>query len=148
MISNCIYCILHKTKDTKVGHFLNTIPRAGIPLTTYHFDRIGPITSRNKTYQYFIFRFCKVQIFSASQPNISTWNHSKINGTEKASYNNIRWRYWVQIQKFWWLLHEQGIEHAKIALRMPERNGEIERFYRINILNLAELSKDNNTKWK
>ncbi|GBL86110.1 hypothetical protein AVEN_89143-1 [Araneus ventricosus] len=52
VIVNCIPCILANKKSGKKEGFLNPIPKEEIPLSTYHIDFIGPLTSTNKSYQH------------------------------------------------------------------------------------------------
>ncbi|GFY68698.1 transposon Ty3-I Gag-Pol polyprotein [Trichonephila inaurata madagascariensis] len=52
VIVNCVPCILANKKTGKKEGFLNPISKVNIPLSTYHVDFIGPLSSTNKSYQH------------------------------------------------------------------------------------------------
>ncbi|GFX92176.1 hypothetical protein TNCV_1740961 [Trichonephila clavipes] len=52
VIVNCVPCILANKKTGKKEGFLNPISKESIPLSTYHVDFIGPLSSTNKNYQH------------------------------------------------------------------------------------------------
>ena len=64
---HCIECILVNRKRGKQEGYLHPIPKEDLPLTTYHIDFIGPLSTTNKNYNHIftVVRCCKVDCLVA-----------------------------------------------------------------------------------
>ncbi|XP_071650029.1 uncharacterized protein [Temnothorax longispinosus] len=51
-ISCCVLCVLADKKKEKIEGELMPIPKGDIPLSTYHSDHLGPMTSTSKLYKH------------------------------------------------------------------------------------------------
>ncbi|GFY12307.1 hypothetical protein TNCV_284101 [Trichonephila clavipes] len=150
----CVPCILANKKTGKKEGFLNPISKESIPLSTYHFDFIGPLPSTNKRYQ---------QIFTVVDAFIKfTWLYpvktvsaesalEKLKQQQKTFGNPIRIisdRGLVFTSKlFNDYCDEENIQHLQIATGVPRGNGQVERIHRTLIPVLTKLSLDDSTKW-
>ncbi|GFX22324.1 transposon Tf2-6 polyprotein [Trichonephila clavipes] len=158
VIVNCVPCILANKKTGKKEGFLNPISKESIPLSTYHVDYIGPLSSTKKSYQH-IFTvvdaftkftwLCPVKTVSAESA------FEKLKQQQKTFGNPIRIisdRGSAFTSKlFNDYCDEENIQHLQIATGVPRGNGrgngQVERIHRTLIPVLTKLSLDDSTKW-
>lgn len=53
-IECCVSCILTERKKGKTEGEFNPIPKGDVPLSTYHVDHFGPMTSTSKQYKHLL----------------------------------------------------------------------------------------------
>ena len=147
-------CILCNKKSGEKEGFLNPIPKEDKPLSTYHADFIGPLTSTNKNYQYF---FTIVDVFTKF-----TWLYSvkSVSGEEALDKLKLQQKTFgnpariitdrgsaFTSKAFSDYCTEESIQHVQIATSIPRGNGQVERIHRIMIPVLSKLTTDDATKW-
>lgn len=154
VINNCIECILISHKRGKKEGFLHPLDKGDTPLSTYHVDHLGPLTSTNKNYKYILTVVDGFTKFTWIYPTktLSTQEvidklriqqqtfgspHRIITDRNAAFTSNDFAQYCT----------EEGISHYTITTGQPRGNGQVERVHQIIIGVLSKMSADDPTKW-
>ncbi|GFW52570.1 retrovirus-related Pol polyprotein from transposon 412 [Trichonephila clavipes] len=152
-LSETVYSTTNKKTGKKEG-FLNPISKESIPLSTYHVDFIGPLPSKNKSYQHIFTVVDAFTIFTWLYPVKTVSAESaleKLKQQQKTFGNPIRIipdRGSAFTSKlFNDYCDEENIQHLQIATGVPRGNGQVERIHRTLIPVLTKLSLDDSTKW-
>ncbi|CAK1581582.1 unnamed protein product [Parnassius mnemosyne] len=154
VIDNCVECILTEQKKGKKEGFLHPLDKGDVPLSTYHIDHLGPLTSTNKNYKYI---FTVVDGFTKF-----TWIYPTKSLSTDETLDKLR----VQQQTFGSpqriisdrnaaftskdfqdYCEQEGITHYTITTGQPRGNGQVERIHQIIISVISKLSADDPTKW-
>ncbi|GFX77888.1 hypothetical protein TNCV_739221 [Trichonephila clavipes] len=154
VIVNCVPCILANKKTGKKEGFLNPISKESIPLSTYHVDFIGPLSSTNKSYRHIftvVDAFTKFTWLYPIQTVSAESALEKLKQQQKTFGNPIRIisdRGSAFTSKlFNDYCDEENIQHLQISTGVPRRNGRVQRIHRTLIPVLTKLSLDDSTKW-
>ncbi|GFT97087.1 hypothetical protein TNCV_177131 [Trichonephila clavipes] len=152
-LSEMVYSTTNKKTGKKEG-FLNPIFKESIPLSTYHVDFIGPLPSKNKSYQHIFTVVDEFTKFTWLYPVKTVSAESaieKLKQQQKTFGNPIRIisdRGSAFTSKlFNDYCDEQNIQHLQIAKGVPRGNGQVERIHQTLIPVLTKLSLDDSTKW-
>ncbi|CAK1592439.1 unnamed protein product [Parnassius mnemosyne] len=154
VIDNCVECILIEQKKGKKEGFLHPLDKGDVPLSTYHIDHLGPLTSTNKNYKYI---FTVVDGFTKF-----TWIYPTKSLSTDETLDKLR----VQQQTFGSpqriisdrnaaftskdfqdYCEQEGISHYTITTGQPRGNGQVERIHQIIISVISKFSADDPTKW-
>lgn len=154
VLENCIECILISHKKGKSEGFLHAIDKGDIPLSTYHIDHLGPLTSTNKNYKYILTVVDGFTKFTWIYPTktLSTdevidklkiqqqtfGSPQRIISDRSTSFTSNTFKEFCETE---------GILHHIITTGQPRGNGQVERVYQIIIDALSKLSADDPTKW-
>lgn len=150
----CIPCILSERKKGKVEGKLTPIPKGDVPLSTYHVDHLGPMTTTGKAYKYLfvvVDAFSKfVWIYPTKTVKTSEvldklklqqktfGNPTRIISDRGAAFTSSEFREYCAAE---------NIDHILITAGVPRGNGQVERMNRIIIPVLTKLSLDNPDRW-
>ncbi|GFX77892.1 retrovirus-related Pol polyprotein from transposon gypsy [Trichonephila clavipes] len=141
-------------KTGKKEGFLNPISKESIPLSTYHVDFIGPLSSTNKSYRHIftvVDAFTKFTWLYPIQTVSAESALEKLKQQQKTFGNPIRIisdRGSAFTSKlFNDYCDEENIQHLQISTGVPRRNGRVQRIHRTLIPVLTKLSLDDSTKW-
>lgn len=153
-VSCCIQCILAEGKRGKTEGELQTIPKGDIPLTTYHIDHLGPMTSTSKMFKYLfvvIDGFSKfVWIYPTKTTNIKEVldrlkSQQKTFGNPKRIISDRGAAFTSNEFKEYCI--DESIEHVLITTGVPRGNGQVERINRVIIPVLTKLAHENEDRW-
>ncbi|GFT33138.1 hypothetical protein TNCV_1264961 [Trichonephila clavipes] len=154
VIVNCVPCILANKKTGKKEGFLNPISKESIPLSTYHVEFIGPLSSTNKSYQHIFTVVDALTKFTWLYPVKTVSAESaleKLKQQQKTFGNPITIisdRGSAFISKlFNDYCDEENIQHLQTTTGVPRGNRQVERIHRTLIPVLTKLSLDDSTKW-
>lgn len=154
VIDNCIECILISHKRGKKEGHLHPIDKGDVPLSTYHIDHLGPLTSTNKNYKYILtivdgftkFTWIYPVKTLTTEETLSKLTlqqqtfgapHRIISDRNAAFTSN-------EFKKY---CEEENIVHYTITTGQPRGNGQVERIHQIIIEVLSKLSIADPTKW-
>lgn len=154
IIDNCVECILISHKKGRKEGYLHPLDKGDTPLSTYHVDHLGPLTSTNKNYKYI---FTVVDGFTKF-----TW----IYPTKTLSTEEVLQKLRLQQETFGsperiitdrnaaftsndfkTYCNEENITHYVITTGQPRGNGQVERIHQIIINVLSKLTSDDPAKW-
>lgn len=154
VIDNCVECILISHKRGKKEGMLNPIDKGDTPLSTYHIDHLGPLTSTNKNYRYILTVVDGFTKFTWIYPTktLSTeevlerlklqqqtfGSPHRIITDRNASFTSNAFKEYCEVE---------NIVHHAITTGQPRGNGQVERMHQVIINVLSKLSTDDPTKW-
>lgn len=154
VINNCIECILISHKRGKKEGFLHPIDKGNVPLSTYHVDHLGPMTSTHKNYKYIL---TVVDAYTKF-----TWIYPVKTLTTEETLEKLRLQQQTfgaperiitdrnaafTANDFQEYCKTENITHYTITTGQPRGNGQVERIHQIIIAMLSKLSADDPTKW-
>lgn len=154
VIGNCVECILASHKRGKKEGFLHPIDKGDVPLSTYHIDHLGPMTSTHKNYKYILTVVDAYTKFTWIYPvkTLSTDETldklklqqqtfgapERIITDRNAAFTSNDFRQYCK---------DENVTHYTITTGQPRGNGQVERIHQIIIAVLSKLSADDPTKW-
>lgn len=153
-ISNCVECILISHKRGKKEGFLHPIDKGDVPLSTYHIDHLGPMTSTHKNYKYIL---TVVDAYTKF-----TWIYPVKTLTTEETLDKLRLQQQTfgspermitdrnaafTSNDFQEYCRSENIMLYTITTGQPRGNGQVERIHQIIIAVLSKLSADDPTKW-
>lgn len=154
VINNCVECILVAHKRGRKEGFLHPIDKGDMPLSTYHIDHLGPMTSTHKNYKYI---FTVVDAYTKF-----TWIYPVKTLSTEETLDKLRLQQQTfgsseriisdrnaafTSNDFQQYCKEENIIHYTITTGQPRGNGQVERIHQIIIAVLSKLSADDPTKW-
>lgn len=154
VIKNCVSCILGNKKAGKQEGFLNSIPKDGGPLSTYHVDHIGPLATTSKKYKFIL---CVIDGFTkfvwlyptksvtAEETILKLKIQQKTFGNPKRIVSDKGSAFKANIFKEF--CDEEKIEHLQIVTGVSRGNGQVERLNGIVKSGLIKLSISKPTEW-
>lgn len=154
VIDNCVECILVSHKKGRKEGYLNPIDKGDTPLSTYHIDHLGPLSSTHKNYKYLLTIVDAFTKFTWMYPTktVSTeevldklkiqqqtfGSPQRIITDRNASFTSHAFRDYC---------NAENIIHHVITTGQPRGNGQVERVHQIIIDILGKLTIDDPTKW-
>lgn len=154
IIENCIECILISHKKGKKEGYLHPLDKGDVPLSTYHVDHLGPLTSTSKNYKYILTVVDGFTKFTWIYPTrtLSTeetldklrvqqqtfGSPHRIISDRNAAFTSASFQEYCK---------DEGIIHYTITTGQPRGNGQVERIHQVIISVLSKLSADDPTKW-
>lgn len=153
-IKSCISCILAEKKKGKKEGVLRPIPKGDLPLSTYHVDHLGPMTSTSKLYKNLFVVIDGFTKFVWLYPTKTTNTAEVINclSLQQKTFGNLsriisdKGGAFMSAE-FKEFCVTENTEHVTITTGIPRENGQIERTNRIIIAVLIKLSLENPDKW-
>lgn len=146
--------ILASHKRCKKEGFLHPIDKGDVPLSTYHIDHLGPMTSTHKNYKYILTVVDAYTKFTWIYPvkTLSTDETldklklqqqtfgapERIITDRNAAFTSNDFRQYCK---------DENVTHYTITTGQPRGNGQVERIHQIIIAVLSKLSADDPTKW-
>ncbi|XP_035224280.1 insertion element IS476 uncharacterized 39.2 kDa protein-like [Stegodyphus dumicola] len=146
VIMNCVECILCNKKRGKAEGLLNPIPKDNIPLSTYHIDFVGPLTSTDKRYRHIftvVDAFTKFVWFYPVKTTSTAeavqklkiqqavfGNPSRIISDKGSAFTSKDFEEYCK---------DEGIQHIQITTGVPLANSQIEKIHGTLIPVLAKL---------
>lgn len=154
VIKNCVECILISHKSGKKEGHLHPIDKGDVPLSTYHIDHLGPMTSTSKQYKYIL---TVVDAYTKF-----TWIYPLKTLTTEETLEKLRQQQQVfgapdriitdrnaafTSNNFQDYCRKENITLHTITTGQPRGNGQVERTHQIIVAVLSKLSADDPTKW-
>jgi len=150
----CVPCVLAEKKKGKKEGMLRPIPKGDAPLSTYHMDHLGPMTSTAKLYKYLLVIVDGFSKFVWIYPTKSTntkevldkltaiqqifGNPQRIITDKGAAFTSTSFNDYCTTE---------NIEHVAITTGVPRGNEQAERVNRVIIPVLTKLSLDHPDRW-
>lgn len=154
VIDNCVECILISHKKGRKEGYLNPINKGDKPLSTYHIDHLGPLSSTNKNYKYLLTIVDGFTKFTWIYPTKTTCTEEVLDklkiqqqtfgspqliiSDRNASFTSNAFKEYCE---------SENIIHHTITTGQPRGNGQVERVHQIIINVLSKLTVDDPTKW-
>lgn len=154
IIDNCVECILISHKKGRKEGYLNPINKGDKPLSTYHIDHLGPLSSTNKNYKYLftvVDGFTKFtwiyptktvsteEVLDKLKMQQQTFGSPQLIISDRnASFTSNAFKEYCEFE---------NIIHHTITTGQPRGNGQVERIHQIIINVLSKLTIDDPTKW-
>jgi len=154
LLSNCVPCILANRKQGKQEGYLQSINKGDVPLSTWHFDFLGPLSSTPKGYKHILAiidgftKFCwlfptkgvtaaevvdrmvKLEALFGCPERLVTDRGSSFTSEDFKNY-----------------CQERCIRHILITTGMPRANGQVDRLNAVIANVLAKLTIDKPEQW-
>ncbi|KAL7290410.1 hypothetical protein TKK_0016101 [Trichogramma kaykai] len=154
VISACVPCILGARKEGKKEGFLRPIPKADVPMHTWHLDHIGPLPDTNKDYRYLLVvvdGFTRYTWFFATK----TKNSEKIIRNFKILQQHYGNPHRVIVDRggafasavFKNLCKAHNIELHAVTTGVPRGNGQVERVHSVLIGIFTKITVDEPNTW-
>lgn len=154
MIDNCVECILLTHKRGKKEGYLQPIDKGVTPLSTYHIDHLGPLTSTHKNYKYLLAIVDGFTKFTWIYPTKTLSSDEVIDklkiqqqvfGSPERIISDRNASFTSNMFKDY--CKDEDITHHVITTGVPRGNGQVERIHQVIINVLGKLSADDPTKW-
>lgn len=154
VLDNCVECILVSHKRGKKEGYLHPLDKGETPLTTYHIDHLGPLTSTNKNYKYLLTVVDGFTKFTWIYPVKTVTTEETLSkliiqqqtfGTPQRIISDRNAAF--TSNEFQNYCKEENIAHYTITTGQPRGNGQVERINQIIIDVLSKLSITDPTKW-